>query len=138
MRSLAFLAAVLLLGACSTRQDLPLPDLSRPPASDVARIHVLRPDLYAADYRVVVLDTGREVGRLGSRAQLCWERAPGEARIAVEAENSDLSILQVEGGRSYWLKATVMVGAVTMRVQCHPVSEPEAQALLPSCPPAGR
>lgn len=137
--SIALLFLGYSLTACSsTKQMVPFPDQSKR-ISDTAkgRIYVMRPNpIFGAPMPITVSDEQGFVGQTGPRGYLCWERAPGNARIESRSWEgvSELN-LGVKPGNVYYVFQHIRVGVMAYRSELELVTENEGKKILNSCRP---
>jgi len=94
-------------GCASTKQSVPLPDLSKAienPAK--ARIYVFRPFATDGSTRYEIMDRSIKIGEPGANGFVCWERDPGPMVLFFKAPPHRVSqlALNVKAGQTYYIK----------------------------------
>ncbi len=132
-----FLFSIFLLvaGCASSKQYVPLADLSRPVDNSQSRIIIVRPTIFGSAIRMKVREGIRAIGVTGPNSFLAWDREPGRASIVSNAENDDVLDLELEKGQTYYVQQHIRMGIVTARNQLELLPEEKGKNFLKKCKP---
>ena len=153
---LVVLGASLLTGCAGTWQIVPVADqVQKSPGPGLARICVMRPARFmGGKYAIVISDSFSDVGELGVRGYLCWDRPCGDVQVvahplrvrvvnqyggfmynAERAPEATLN-LSLEEGKTYYVRYRIIMGWWHNNAELVPLSEEEGRHEQASCSPA--
>jgi len=127
----------LVVGCASTKQYVKLPDqsvgLENP---GMARIYIARPSVKACSVAMEVMDNATDIGVIGPKGYLCWERYPGEMRLVgiTDVDDAFTDIIQIKSGYVYYFRYNIHQ-LYDIRHQLDQVSGSEGMRILGSCNP---
>ncbi len=134
LKASQFIFLIFLVGCASSRQYVPLPDLSRPiENTDQGRIYVLRATPFGCAISMKIREGVRTIGVTGPNSFLVWDREPGHASIVSEAEDDSVLDLEVEKGQTYYIQQHVKMGLLMARNELELLSDDRGKTLLKKC-----
>jgi hypothetical protein len=127
---------LLFAGCASNEQYVHYPDQGKVVEDPgKGRIYVIRPKLAGMGISPQITDDGKSIGSTCPRGFLCWERAPGDARIAgITDTTNEVTVAVVAGGVSYIIQS-IDFGWTSTDNRLDVVSEQEGKEALANCKP---
>jgi len=123
-------------GCASTRQYVPLPDMSKRIGNpQQSRIVVMRPGRAWASVPVAVRDGETRIGRIGPNGYLCWERPPGATTVTTEGRGAGKRHLTLQPGQDYYLIASTRLRLSGWRHRLMPAEWSGGLMVLDGCKP---
>ena len=132
---MAIASAFLVVGCASSRQFVPLPDLSkRLDDPSKGRIYVLRPASGIWETGLMnISDEGKFIGQTGPHGFLCWERKPGPIIVMGKAEGVSQLPLTVQAGGVYYIFEHLRMGFLEARNELEFIDESQGREVLKHC-----
>ncbi len=105
-------------------------------SADKALIYVLRPSLMGNKVQSKLAVDGEWKGVNRGNNYFFFTLDPGEHSFCSKAENSNVLVLKVEAGKTYYLQQHVQMGFMKARTKIDPMTEEEGKKKLASAHPS--
>ncbi len=128
--SLLMLIVLLLLGIQSCAPTRQYVSLDNDQLTEPARIYVIRDSFLARSFTTKVYANDKLVGKLGNNSYLTWETDKPTIDVEAKLVNTAKTELNLEAGKTYYLKNKVKLGAITSRVKLELLSSEEGLKVL--------
>jgi hypothetical protein len=120
---------IICLVSCATSKQYTA--FSESTQNETSKIYVIRDSFVGQSFAAKIYNNNELVGDLGNKSFLCWESNKSTAVVVSKISNSQSVTLNMEAGKTYYLKQSTKVGLLFRpRTEITQISEQEGIEML--------